>query len=90
MFLINLYEFSCFRKRASALLEETEKHREICRQGGGEKGIARHVQLNKKVNTKQTFSSESDVCMCNVYVIIILSKIFLVILLSNDHIFFIT
>jgi len=32
---------------------ELKKLEEICRQGGGEKGVARHVQLNKKVLVRE-------------------------------------
>ena len=31
------------------LLHDLDTQTETCRQGGGEKGIARHVKLNKKV-----------------------------------------
>jgi len=37
------------RSRAGLLRDELEQQRETCRQGGGPKGIARHVKLNKKV-----------------------------------------
>jgi len=37
------------RSTAATLLQEFEAQSETCRQGGGEKGIARHVKLNKKV-----------------------------------------
>ena len=39
------------RSTAASLLQEFEAQSETCRQGGGEKGIARHVKLNKKVPT---------------------------------------
>jgi len=34
---------------AQKALQELQQQQEVCRQGGGEKGIARHVKLNKKV-----------------------------------------
>lgn len=37
------------RTRGGVLRDDLEQQRETCRQGGGPKGIARHVKLNKKV-----------------------------------------
>lgn len=41
-------------------LEELRHQQEVCRQGGGEKGIARHVKLNKKVLVRERIRSLLD------------------------------
>jgi len=40
--------------------EELQKLMEVCRQGGGEKGIARHVKLNRKVLVRDRVKSLLD------------------------------
>ena len=51
MSLINLFhEFVFVRARSEELISELGAQIHTCVQGGGEKGIARHVKLNKKVN----------------------------------------
>merc|ERR1719474_1225255 len=45
---------------AKAAEEELHKLMEVCRQGGGEKGIARHVKLNRKVLVRDRVKSLLD------------------------------
>ena len=46
-YVFNIYSLT--RARATGLITELRAQIETCVQGGGEKGIARHVKLNKKV-----------------------------------------
>jgi hypothetical protein len=39
-----------FRQRAEDLSKNLQQQLELCRQGGGEKGVERHVKLNRKVS----------------------------------------
>jgi len=45
---------------AKAADEELQKLKEVCRQGGGERGIARHVKLNRKVLVRDRVRSLLD------------------------------
>ncbi len=47
IYVFNIYWLT--RARATGLITELRAQIETCVQGGGEKGIARHVRLNKKV-----------------------------------------
>jgi hypothetical protein len=42
--------FIYFRERSEGLSRGLQHQLDACRQGGGEKGVERHVRLNKKVS----------------------------------------
>jgi len=48
------------RARSKAFLFDLTHQREVCRLGGGEKGIARHVKLNKKVLVRERIKNILD------------------------------
>jgi hypothetical protein len=47
--------FIYFRERSEGLSRALQHQLEACRQGGGEKGVERHVRLNRKVSLATLF-----------------------------------